>query len=81
MCYLSGTSSDTTRGCHCMYASSALVLSEDRHLGGLVVAAGETNFPRFSAWFGANSSSGKQRRLLGELHTRLAASGNFNSDR
>lgn len=42
---------------------------------------GETNFPRFSAWFGANSSSGKQRRLLGELHTRLAASGNFHSDR
>ena len=43
--------------------------------------AGETNFPRFSAWFGANSSSGKQRRLLGELHTRLAASSNFVSDR
>jgi Replication factor RFC1 C terminal domain len=43
--------------------------------------AGETNFPRFSAWFGANSSAGKQRRLLGELHTRLAASSNFVSDR
>ncbi|KAG2439222.1 hypothetical protein HXX76_004584 [Chlamydomonas incerta] len=36
---------------------------------------GEPNFPRFSAWFGNNSTSGKQRRLLGELATSMTASG------
>ncbi|KAG2453593.1 hypothetical protein HYH02_001811 [Chlamydomonas schloesseri] len=36
---------------------------------------GEMNFPRFSAWFGNNSTSGKQRRLLGELATSMSASG------
>lgn len=30
---------------------------------------------RFSAWLGQNSSSGKQRRLLGDLHTRMLSSG------
>jgi len=30
---------------------------------------------------GSNSSSGKQRRLLGELHTRMLSSGNMHSDR
>ncbi|KDD75699.1 replication factor RFC1, partial [Helicosporidium sp. ATCC 50920] len=33
---------------------------------------GEPNFPRFTAWLGSNSSAGKQRRLLGELHSRMA---------
>jgi replication factor C subunit 1 len=42
---------------------------------------GEMNFPRFSGWFGANSSQGKQRRLLGELHTRMLSSGHFSADR
>lgn len=42
---------------------------------------GETNFPRFSTWLGQNSSSGKQRRLLGELHTRMLSSGNVETDR
>ncbi|DBA70377.1 hypothetical protein WJX79_010688 [Trebouxia sp. C0005] len=42
---------------------------------------GEMNFPRFTAWMGSNSSSGKQRRLLGELHTRMLSSGNMHSDR
>ena len=42
---------------------------------------GEANFPRFSAWLGQNSSHGKQKRLLGELHTNLLASGNFIASR
>ncbi|DBA97121.1 TPA: hypothetical protein ACH3X1_014891 [Trebouxia sp. C0004] len=42
---------------------------------------GEMNFPRFTAWMGSNSSSGKQRRLLGELHTRMLSSGNMHGDR
>ena len=42
---------------------------------------GETNFPRFTAWLGSNSSSGKQRRLLGELHTRMLSSGGIECDR
>lgn len=41
----------------------------------------ESNFPRFSAWLGQNSSSGKQRRLLGELHTRMLSSGHIECDR
>lgn len=36
---------------------------------------------RFTAWLGNNSSSTKQRRLLGELHTRMAASGALETDR
>ena len=36
---------------------------------------------RFTAWLGNNSSQGKQRRLLGELHTRLSASGACTADR
>lgn len=32
-------------------------------------------------WLGQNSSQGKQRRLLGELHTRMTASGNAAVDR
>lgn len=36
---------------------------------------------RFPAWLGQNSTSGKQRRLLGALHTKMAASGNMDADR
>lgn len=36
---------------------------------------------RFAAWLGNNSSQGKQRRLLGELHTRMLSSGNIETDR
>ena len=36
---------------------------------------------RFTAWLGQNSSQGKQRRLLGELHTRMTSSGHLSSDR
>ena len=36
---------------------------------------------RFSSWFGNNSTTGKRRRLLGELHTRMAASGLCAADR
>lgn len=38
-------------------------------------------FCRFPVWLGQNSSAGKQRRLLGELHTRMASSGAFQGDR
>lgn len=41
----------------------------------------EMNFPRFTSWLGNNSSFGKQKRLLGELHTRMMASGNVECDR
>lgn len=41
----------------------------------------EMNFPRFTAWLGQNSSQGKQRRLLGELHTRMLSSGAIECDR
>ena len=44
-------------------------------------ASGELNFPRFSAWLGRNSSAGKQRRLLGELHARMLSSGKITCDR
>jgi replication factor C subunit 1 len=44
-------------------------------------ASGELNFPRFSAWLGRNSSTGKQRRLLGELHARMLSSGKITCDR
>ena len=36
---------------------------------------GESNFPRFTAWMGANSSGNKWRRVLGELTTKLLAAG------
>ena len=36
---------------------------------------------RFTAWLGQNSSQGKQRRLLGELHTRMLSSGAVHADR
>lgn len=36
---------------------------------------------RFTAWLGQNSSYGKQKRLLGEIHTRMTASGNTTADR
>lgn len=42
---------------------------------------GEANFPRFTAWLGNNSSYGKQRRLLGELHTCMTSSGHLSTDR
>jgi replication factor C subunit 1 len=42
---------------------------------------GEPAFPRFAAWFGLNSTAGKQRRLLGELAARLNASGKCDADR
>jgi replication factor C subunit 1 len=41
----------------------------------------EMNFPRFSAWLGQNSSGNKQKRLLGELHTRMLSSSNLECDR
>ena len=41
---------------------------------------GEQNFPRFTAWMGQNSSAGKQRRLLADLHTRMTAGGAFTAD-
>ncbi|GFR43759.1 hypothetical protein Agub_g4871 [Astrephomene gubernaculifera] len=41
----------------------------------------EMNFPRFTAWLGSYSSGNKQRRLLGELSTTLAASGHVSSAR
>ncbi len=34
----------------------------------------EPNFPRFTSWLGHNSTQGKQRRLLGEIHTRMWSS-------
>ena len=37
---------------------------------------------RFAMWLGQNSSAGKQRRLMGELHTRMAAGpANVGTDR
>ena len=36
---------------------------------------------RFTAWLGQNSSQGKQKRLLGELHTRMTSSGHLSADR
>jgi replication factor C subunit 1 len=33
------------------------------------------NFPRFTAWLGNNSSANKQRRIAGELTTKLLAAG------
>ncbi|GAB4817566.1 hypothetical protein N2152v2_004612 [Parachlorella kessleri] len=47
----------------------------------LGIHPGENNFPRFTAWLGNNSSSGKQRRLLGELHTRMLSSTHIETDR
>lgn len=44
-------------------------------------SAHEPNFPRFTAWLGQNSSFGKQKRLLGELHTRMLSSGGIECDR
>jgi hypothetical protein len=41
----------------------------------------EPNFPRFSAWLGQNSSFGKKKRLLGELHTRMLSSGALECDK
>ena len=41
----------------------------------------EPNFPRFTAWLGQFSSGNKQRRLLGELHTRILSSGSTTADR
>ncbi|KAL6746133.1 hypothetical protein V8C86DRAFT_3150089 [Haematococcus lacustris] len=42
---------------------------------------GEQMFPRFTAWMGNYSTGNKQRRLLGELTTSLAASGNVPANR
>lgn len=36
---------------------------------------GEMNFPRFTAWLGTFSSSNKQKRIAGELTTKLQAAG------
>lgn len=39
------------------------------------------NFPRFTAWMGNNSTTNKQKRVLGELQTLFAAGGHCVSDR
>lgn len=36
---------------------------------------GEMNFPRFTAWLGNFSSSNKQKRIAGELTTKMQAAG------
>ena len=36
---------------------------------------------RFTAWMGQNSTFGKQKRLLQELHTRMSSSGHISTDR
>ena len=36
---------------------------------------------RFTAWLGSNASTGKQRRLLGELHMCMTASGAVSTGR
>ena len=41
----------------------------------------EPNFPRFTTWLGQFSSGNKQRRLLGELHTRVLSSNATTADR
>lgn len=41
----------------------------------------EQNFPRFTAWLGNFSSHRKQKRLLGEIHTRMLSSGHIECDR
>lgn len=41
----------------------------------------ETNFPRFTAWLGQNSSFNRKKRLLGELHTNMISSGHFCTNR
>lgn len=39
------------------------------------LSPGEMNFPRFTAWLGSYSSSNKQKRIAGELTTKLQAAG------
>eukprot|EP00897_Mesotaenium_endlicherianum_P009643 jgi/Mesen1/8707/ME000052S08136 len=39
-----------------------------------VLAPGEMNFNRFPGWLGKNSTTGKNRRLLDELHSHILAS-------
>ena len=41
----------------------------------------DVHLRRFTAWLGNNASQGKQRRLLGELHTRMTSSGHIAADR
>ncbi|XP_048324213.2 replication factor C subunit 1 [Ziziphus jujuba] len=42
---------------------------------------GERNFNRFGSWLGKNSSLGKNKRLLEDLHVHLLASREYNSER
>ncbi|KAF3455192.1 hypothetical protein FNV43_RR05640 [Rhamnella rubrinervis] len=42
---------------------------------------GERNYNRFGGWLGKNSTLGKNRRLLEDLHVHLLASRESNSDR
>ena len=44
----------------------------------VMVALSDADF--LPGW-GRNSSQGKQRRLLGELHTRMSSSGHLSADR
>ena len=41
---------------------------------------GERNFNRFPGWLGKNSTHGKNKRLLTELHSHCAAGGKFKAD-
>jgi replication factor C subunit 1 len=41
----------------------------------------EMNFTRFTSWMGQNSSQGKQKRYLLDLHSRMMASENFSAAR
>uniref|UniRef100_A0A1J3GNA7 Replication factor C subunit 1 n=1 Tax=Noccaea caerulescens TaxID=107243 RepID=A0A1J3GNA7_NOCCA len=46
-----------------------------------VFEQGERNFNRFGGWLGKNSTAGKNRRLLEDLHVHVLASGESSSGR
>lgn len=73
-------------GCCLLACSSGLYCPEtppSSHTYLEVVAAEEIGqcHCRFTAWMGQNSSFGKQKRLLQELHTRMSSSGHISTDR